>query len=212
MPSCLTHCATGICFCGCAVYEIILSIISFITITSFNQTQFENFFGQMLTFGLGTSLHGIILFLRGSILILDFNNETDAKKTFFRMDNIILCFFALIMTQYVFKECDQQKNALVCPTFVLSQTWTALSLIILLTRLFVHLNQTPAQEEEEVELSFIQQLPLIQAGRKNEACAICLFKDPTSWRVLPCTHSFHASCVDRWLTLQQTCPICRHKI
>lgn len=31
-------------------------------------------------------------------------------------------------------------------------------------------------------------------------------------RVLPCLHEFHRGCVDPWLLLQQTCPLCKHNI
>lgn len=43
-------------------------------------------------------------------------------------------------------------------------------------------------------------------------CAICLhkFTDGDKCRELPsCNHSFHKLCIDMWLVIHATCPICR---
>uniref|UniRef100_A0ABM5F1A4 RING finger protein 215 n=1 Tax=Pogona vitticeps TaxID=103695 RepID=A0ABM5F1A4_9SAUR len=47
-----------------------------------------------------------------------------------------------------------------------------------------------------------------------DSCAICLdhFHKNQCLRVLPCLHEFHRDCVDPWLFLQQTCPLCKHNI
>ncbi|XP_021268348.1 RING finger protein 215 isoform X2 [Numida meleagris] len=47
-----------------------------------------------------------------------------------------------------------------------------------------------------------------------DSCAVCLDQFCKSqWlRVLPCSHEFHRDCVDPWLLLQQTCPLCKHNI
>ena len=49
---------------------------------------------------------------------------------------------------------------------------------------------------------------------KKGKCIICLetFQDGDSLRVLPCFHSFHRVCVDKWLAGSRTCPICKHDI
>ncbi|KAK1697101.1 hypothetical protein QYE76_013798 [Lolium multiflorum] len=49
------------------------------------------------------------------------------------------------------------------------------------------------------------------AGGKAE-CAVCIveFRDGELVRLLPrCGHRFHAACVDAWLRLHSTCPLCR---
>ncbi|XP_039628209.1 RING finger protein 215 [Polypterus senegalus] len=47
-----------------------------------------------------------------------------------------------------------------------------------------------------------------------ENCAVCLeqFNNNQRLRVLPCLHEFHQDCVDPWLLLRQTCPLCKRSI
>jgi hypothetical protein len=48
----------------------------------------------------------------------------------------------------------------------------------------------------------------------KSACSICLddFKAGSVVRTLPCLHSFHAGCVDKWLKRQGTCPNCKLEV
>lgn len=43
------------------------------------------------------------------------------------------------------------------------------------------------------------------------SCVVCMcdFENRQMLRVLPCSHEFHAKCVDKWLKTNRTCPICR---
>ncbi|XP_022214453.2 E3 ubiquitin-protein ligase Arkadia isoform X3 [Drosophila obscura] len=43
------------------------------------------------------------------------------------------------------------------------------------------------------------------------SCVVCMcdFELKQLLRVLPCSHEFHAKCVDKWLRSNRTCPICR---
>ncbi|TWW60146.1 RING finger protein 215 isoform X2 [Takifugu flavidus] len=45
-------------------------------------------------------------------------------------------------------------------------------------------------------------------------CAVCLepFHNNQCLRVLPCLHEYHRECVDPWLLLQHTCPLCKRSI
>lgn len=47
-----------------------------------------------------------------------------------------------------------------------------------------------------------------------ETCAVCLepFNNNQCLRVLPCLHEYHRDCVDPWLLLQHTCPLCKRSI
>lgn len=47
---------------------------------------------------------------------------------------------------------------------------------------------------------------------KEDLCAVCLseFNEGDEVRVLPdCMHTFHVSCVDKWLRSHRNCPLCR---
>ncbi|XP_032899222.1 RING finger protein 215 isoform X5 [Amblyraja radiata] len=50
--------------------------------------------------------------------------------------------------------------------------------------------------------------------QEHESCAVCLeeFHKNQCLRVLPCLHEFHRDCVDPWLLLQQTCPLCKRNV
>ncbi|KAK6638866.1 hypothetical protein RUM43_007135 [Polyplax serrata] len=62
----------------------------------------------------------------------------------------------------------------------------------------------------------IDQLPCYKFNVENHqsdqtCCVVCMcdFEPRQSLRVLPCSHEFHAKCVDKWLKSNRTCPICR---
>eukprot|EP00397_Hematodinium_sp_SG-2012_P015516 GEMP01015801.1.p1 GENE.GEMP01015801.1~~GEMP01015801.1.p1 ORF type:complete len:350 (-),score=52.59 GEMP01015801.1:1744-2793(-) len=48
----------------------------------------------------------------------------------------------------------------------------------------------------------------------GETCAICIedFKISEIVRYLPCSHSFHQGCIDKWLMRQSVCPLCLRDI
>ncbi|CAI5471855.1 unnamed protein product [Closterium sp. Yama58-4] len=45
-------------------------------------------------------------------------------------------------------------------------------------------------------------------------CCICLgrYRDGVDLRELPCSHHFHQSCVDTWLKINSSCPLCKEDI
>jgi len=68
---------------------------------------------------------------------------------------------------------------------------------------------TPAEER------VIQDLPVMQLDKVN--CTICFEEEdeqttPQTVKRLPCGHDYHAACIDRWLRVNNTCPLCKHRI
>ena len=55
----------------------------------------------------------------------------------------------------------------------------------------------------------IHQLPLVE-GEAGSSCPICLGEtEQQQVKRLPCGHTYHSSCIDRWLQQNHTCPTCR---
>ncbi|KAF2549230.1 hypothetical protein F2Q70_00019808 [Brassica cretica] len=50
--------------------------------------------------------------------------------------------------------------------------------------------------------------------QEDADCCICLcaYEDGGELRELPCGHHFHCSCVDKWLYINATCPLCKYDI
>lgn len=63
----------------------------------------------------------------------------------------------------------------------------------------------PTHTIENVEAEF---------PKEFRSCCICLeeYKNDDKLRRLPCFHSFHIQCVDRWLSANASCPICKHEL
>lgn len=62
-----------------------------------------------------------------------------------------------------------------------------------------------------------EQLPTHVYRARSDAdgasCTICLneYQAGEPLRRLPCKHSYHAECIDKWLTTVNRCPLCRHE-
>lgn len=49
---------------------------------------------------------------------------------------------------------------------------------------------------------------------EDAECCICLttYSDGVELRELPCGHHFHCKCIDKWLYINATCPLCKYNI
>ncbi|KAK6918419.1 Zinc finger, RING-type [Dillenia turbinata] len=49
---------------------------------------------------------------------------------------------------------------------------------------------------------------------EDAECCICLsaYDDGAELRELPCRHHFHCACIDKWLYINATCPLCKFNI
>lgn len=53
-----------------------------------------------------------------------------------------------------------------------------------------------------------------ETGSFGTQCHICMcnYEVNEQLRILPCCHDFHAPCIDRWLQVKATCPVCRANV
>nr|XP_033811596.1 RING finger protein 215 isoform X4 [Geotrypetes seraphini] len=116
----------------------------------------------------------------------------------------------------------------------LQQLWNTILLValILCTGLVVQAQrqsrQHQSEEDPQLDLKqhILQRLSALKTRRYHpskhrksqapeiETCAVCLdqFHRNQCLRVMPCLHEFHRDCVDPWLLLQHTCPLCKYNI
>jgi len=54
----------------------------------------------------------------------------------------------------------------------------------------------------------------INAGyhEQQEECIICLDTVEKEWRDLECHHRYHKKCIENWIVVRATCPLCMKNI
>ncbi|KAF3329184.1 E3 ubiquitin-protein ligase RING1-like protein [Carex littledalei] len=46
----------------------------------------------------------------------------------------------------------------------------------------------------------------------EEECSVCLNRFGDMAKEMPCGHRFHVGCIERWLGLHGSCPLCRYQM
>ncbi|KAK1322156.1 RING-H2 finger protein ATL67 [Acorus calamus] len=70
----------------------------------------------------------------------------------------------------------------------------------------------PVPGLDEAAINSYPKFPYSKGSTNDTVCSICLceYREGEMLRMLPdCRHSFHLSCVDAWLRLNASCPVCR---
>jgi len=69
---------------------------------------------------------------------------------------------------------------------------------------------TPAKNRDQLPIREIQS----PEDLKGEVCTICLcdYEKGNKIKTLPCTHNFHAECIDKWLGSNNKCPNCKRYV
>ncbi|KAG1358816.1 E3 ubiquitin-protein ligase RING1-like [Cocos nucifera] len=60
----------------------------------------------------------------------------------------------------------------------------------------------------------IDALPTVQISNPSLLCAVCKDEFPlhSDARQLPCSHLYHSDCIVPWLSLHNSCPVCRFRL
>ena len=72
-----------------------------------------------------------------------------------------------------------------------------------ITRVFLSRSKIPLTAAE------IANVVVHNAHVDEDTCPICLQEDAGLWRQLMCGHVFHPNCINRWTSINQSCPCCR---
>ncbi|KAF2299247.1 hypothetical protein GH714_031107 [Hevea brasiliensis] len=87
----------------------------------------------------------------------------------------------------------------------------AASLDSLLRDLASKNGQPPASK---ASIEAMPSVEIAEIGDQDGECAICL----EEWEVgglakeMPCKHRFHPNCIEKWLGIHGSCPVCRYKM
>ncbi|WVZ12646.1 hypothetical protein V8G54_017176 [Vigna mungo] len=61
----------------------------------------------------------------------------------------------------------------------------------------------------------IEAMPSVEVGEgENLECVVCLeeFEVGVMAKEMPCKHKFHGDCIEKWLGLHGSCPVCRYEM
>ncbi|XP_075518454.1 E3 ubiquitin-protein ligase MPSR1-like [Primulina tabacum] len=86
---------------------------------------------------------------------------------------------------------------------------SSVGLVSLLRDMFSSKKGQPPASKESIEA-----LERVEIEKDGEECVICL----EEWAVgemakeMPCKHIFHGGCIEKWLKMHGSCPVCRYKM
>ncbi|KAK3422498.1 probable E3 ubiquitin-protein ligase RHC2A [Eucalyptus grandis] len=82
----------------------------------------------------------------------------------------------------------------------------------------IEINGIGRFEHPPASKAAIESMPTIEIGEHHVStelhCAVCkeLFEFGSEAREMPCKHLYHTDCILPWLSLRNSCPVCRHEL
>ena len=52
----------------------------------------------------------------------------------------------------------------------------------------------------------------VKIDKQYEECSICLDKNEKKWIKSHCNHLYHHECLEKWIQINKSCPICREQL
>nr|XP_057919787.1 E3 ubiquitin-protein ligase RLIM [Doryrhamphus excisus] len=81
---------------------------------------------------------------------------------------------------------------------------------------FFLLNDEDEDQPQGLTKEQIDNLAMRNFGESDalKTCSVCIteYAEGNKLRKLPCSHEYHVHCIDRWLSENSTCPICRRAV
>lgn len=154
-------------------------------------------------------LHGTLLITRGVIKLFPRHANDSTVHRFYFLDNWVCLMGIVFLAQYV-----TTISCTGCLVDYFIQSWWSIAWFFVLSRCFMCIAQRQVESMIHNTVTAFPQVVILDSlsllPANSEQCAICLdFDEEIEWRLLPCSHTFHADCVDPWLLQRGTCPSCR---
>ncbi len=76
-------------------------------------------------------------------------------------------------------------------------------------------NKTPLNKDTYIEVNFIINLEDLDDDKgltQIQKCLQCIDRKDKSLYFTGCEHIFHGRCMDKWLSEDPTCPVCRERV
>ncbi|KAB5569334.1 hypothetical protein DKX38_003127 [Salix brachista] len=119
-----------------------------------------------------------------------------------------MCGFYGNASQEIGCSYDYKKGKFASNLRVLGILILSIGIPVLVCASGVGLDESTIESFDKLVLGESKRLP----GPNGSTCAICLseYNTKETLRIIPeCKHCFHADCVDEWLRMNETCPVCR---
>ncbi|XP_009630475.1 E3 ubiquitin-protein ligase MPSR1-like [Nicotiana tomentosiformis] len=74
--------------------------------------------------------------------------------------------------------------------------------------------QGPSPPATKASIEALPIVEIVQEEEKRTECAICLLEFQVGGKAkeMPCKHRYHPNCIDPWLRVHGSCPVCRYEM